>query len=76
MKETIVTEIRFQAKDGTIHTSLAEAVDHEKRIDGTRKTCPRCNGSMYVDPYGDGRTFVPCDYCGRKGYLDKTECWK
>lgn len=75
MKPITIQVTKFQANDGRVFDTEDQCTHHEKRVSGHIKTCPNCNGIGEVDPYGDGRTFIPCSKCGGKGYVEKQEIW-
>jgi len=73
-----VEVVKWKSFDNEVFDTEERADDHEARVNGTRRTCPECNGSGSVDLYGDGRTNSSCDACGMKGYQDiqKEVAWK
>ncbi|EAO0106711.1 hypothetical protein EU727_08640 [Salmonella enterica] len=75
--EKILVQVeRYKTPDGKIFDSLEKAEHHLKMITGERIVCPECHGNKKIDPYGDGRTFIPCGKCTGKGYLEKITEWK
>lgn len=79
MKKITEQVFKYQAKDGRVFDTQNEVIDHEMRIDGLRKTCPRCNGEKScIDPYEYMPRPKVCDKCNGKGYVDRriVEVWE
>lgn len=73
-------EYHWETSDGQTFADRFKAEDHQMYLDGTKKTCDKCNGSKGFSDWGeDGRLperFVKCSKCQGKGYLIKTEVWE
>jgi len=76
IKEVTVEYQRFQTRDGMLFEKREDAKHHEKVLNGTIKTCPRCEGAKKLDAYGDGRQWMTCNSCSGKGYVEKCEVWQ
>lgn len=85
-QETIYVT-KYQAFDGKVFEYRSDCEDHEKRLRGERKECPRCHGKGYISlgwhqvrnymtyQYEDVEDTETCKQCGGKGYLEKKEVW-
>lgn len=60
----------YQTSDGRVFSNEYLAEDHQKKLEGIRKTCPDCNGYGKVDAYGDGKVYSTCHKCKGLGYTD------
>lgn len=87
-KNRTITEIVFVSSDGKEFQSEQACQEHEEYIDGTRKTCEKCNGTGRVNRRIE-KTFDemlvkmvdveysdPCPNCKGKGYLEKITEWR
>ena len=78
----------YISEDGQEFESEEKCLDQEKRVSGSRITCPDCNGqgrwkTDYVEEHDhwEGRmggywNYKTCPKCGGKGYLDKKVSWE
>ena len=78
----------YISDDGKEFDTESECIDYEKRKNGTRKTCQKCNGRGQVREYqrrdwdpGWGHNELITDHdtcpdCHGRGYLDKKEVWE
>jgi DnaJ-class molecular chaperone len=78
-----VEEIYYTATDGTEFSSESACKNYEDRKNGTRKTCPDCNGNGYTlgayhEAYHNydighvdaGHYRNHCARCNGRGYLE------
>lgn len=73
--EVMVEVLHYKTSDGELYKEKADALLHQKILNGTAKYCNGCNGSGSLESC-DGRSFERCYYCNGKGYLEKVESWK
>lgn len=76
MKEIQVAVTKYECEDGTVCDTKEQAELHEAWCRGDVKTCPSCDGTGSIDPYGDGRVKTKCGTCGGKGHVRRAEVWK
>lgn len=89
-QKTMVVDYNvYIAKDGKEFNNEKDCIDYELRLDGTRITCPDCNGKGHFrgrwveayDNYDIGHVeahyeYNTCQRCHGKGYLDKKVTWE
>lgn len=78
----------YIASDGKEFESESACKTHEMFLNGTRKTCTRCNGRgwlsrEWVPPHehwegtmGGYYNYEDCPECNGKGYLEKVTEWR
>ena len=79
-EQKTITVYTYETTDGKKFSNQSDAIDYQLRLDGKRKTCPKCNGSKGEKDWGeDGRLperWIKCDRCDGKGYQDLVEIWQ
>ena len=70
-----IETVGFKTSDGRVWSRIEDAEIHQLELDGKIKKCEACNGNGFYENE-DGRGYIDCDYCKRKGYLTKQEVWK